>query len=1075
MKAYEFARKRIFCDSLQLFVSSTTPIVIKVKRNTRRLRGFYSKLKKNIFKFKKTVASLSSSSNDVRPFIQIEIFGMKLGALLDSGASISCICGKAAAEFLSKNIPFKKFASFSKSVDTAGGNSFPILGSVETDVTFRGVTKPINFLIIPGLKQDVYLGCDFWRSFGLLDLIFDTVRIEELDENSNIHSLTPQQKAQLEKMINLFPNFDKEGLGKTNVLEHTILIEPNARPVKQRYFSISPAVEEKVHAEVDNMLALGVIEPAPPNCPWSSPVTIAQKEEKFRLCLDSRKLNKVTIKDAYPQPKIDGILSRLPKAQFISSLDLKHAFWQIGLSENSRDMTAFTVPNRPLYRFKVMPFGLTNAPMTMCRLMDAIIPATLKNRVFVYLDDLLLLSTSYDEHMALLFEVAEILRKAGLTLNIAKCKWCLREVRYLGYIIGEGCIKTDPDKVAAIRNISAPTKVKEVQSFLGLAGWYRRFLKDYSALTAPLTDLCSKKREFVWTPEAQKSFDTIKELLTSAPLLITADFTCPFIVSCDACKTGIGGVLSQLDETGMERPIAFYSKKLNRAQQNYSITELECLAAYLSIKKFREYIEGHEFKVITDHASLKWLMNQSDLNGRLARWSMKLQGFNFTIEHRKGSQHIVPDSLSRLPSDSVDSLDLVLPLIDINSPEFLAKDYTDLIKTVAANQNRFPDIKIVDNFVYKRTNFDRGLSEATIWKLWVPQALTETLIERAHSPPMAAHGGIAKTLTKIRLNFFWPHMAKDVKEFVNRCEVCQQCKSPNIVLRPPMGVQSKSTRPFQRIYIDFLGPYPRSKAGNIGIFIVLDHLTKFPLVKAVKKFSSSVVIAFLEEFVFHTFGVPEWVISDNGSQFRSSQFSAFLTKYGVKHMLTAIYSPQSNSSERVNRSIIAGIRSYLSKDQRLWDSHLSEIAVALRSSMHSSLGHSPYHVLFGQQMVTHGETYELLRKLDLEEEGENILDKADRMKLLRDSVKTNLEKAYEVNRKTYNLRSRLIDFRVGDFVLRRNFAQSSKINHFNSKLAPKFLKSIVLSRVGNSQYKLADTNGKEVGIFHAKDMQKLKT
>ena len=1027
-----------------------------------------------MFKFRKTIASISSAINDIRPFVEIEIFGMKLGALLDSGASISCICGKAAQDFLSKKIPFKQFSS-SKSVDTAGGNTFPIIGSVETEVTFRGMTKSINFLIIPGLKQDVYLGCDFWRSFGLLDFIFNNIKIEELTENSNMHLLSDQQKAQLEKIINLFPNFDKEGLGKTNVLEHTIEIYPDARPIKQRYFSISPAVEEKVHAEIDNMLSLNVIEPAPPNCPWSSPVTIAQKEGKFRLCLDSRKLNKVTIKDAYPQPKIDGILSRLPKAQFISSLDLKHAFWQIGLAEKSRDMTAFTVPNRPLYRFKVMPFGLTNAPMTMCRLMDAIIPATLKNRVFVYLDDLLLLSTSYDEHMALLFEVAEILRKAGLTLNIVKCKWCLREVKYLGYIIGEGCIKTDPDKVSAIRNISAPTKIKEVQSFLGLAGWYRRFLKDYSALTAPLSDLCSKKREFIWTPEAQKSFDTIKEMLTSAPLLITADYTRPFIVSCDACKTGIGGVLAQLDETGMERPIAFYSRKLNRAQQNYSITELECYAAYMSIKKFREYIEWHEFTVITDHASLKWLMNQADLSGRLARWSLKLQGFNFTIEHRKGSQHIVPDSLSRLPFDSVESFDLILPLVDLDSPEFSSKEYRELIQNVSSNQNRFPDIKIVDNFVYKRTEFDRGLSESTLWKLWVPQNLTETLIERAHSSPTAAHGGIAKTLAKIRLNFYWPMMAKDVKEFVSKCEVCQQCKSPNIVLRPPMGAQSKSCRPFQRIYMDFLGPYPRSKSGNIGIFIVLDHLTKFPLIKPVKKFSSAIIISFLEEFVFNVFGVPEYVISDNGSQFRSSQFAAFLTKYGVKHMLTAIYSPQSNSSERVNRSIIAGIRSYLSKDQRLWDSYLGEIGVALRSSMHSTLGHSPYYVLFGQQMVSHGDTYQLLRQLDLEEEGEHIIDNPDRMMLLRDLVKKNLTKAYESNRKLYNLRSRTVEFRVGEQVLRRNFAQSNKIAHFNSKLAPKFLKSVVLAKIGNSLYKLADTNGKEVGIFHGKDIQKLRT
>lgn len=1083
MKEYELTRKRIFCENIHLSDSNSYSFLSvaskKIKRNTIRLRKYYSGLKAKLSQINTCIASFNSTNLDIRPFVEIEIFGMKLNALLDSGASISCICGKAAVEFLAKNISYEKFGSFQKTVDTAGGNHFPIVGSVTTAVFFRGLTKPVKFYIIPGLKQDVYLGTDFWKSFGLLDCLFDKFtdfHINELGEceNPNMHSLTQQQKQQLEKVIEFFPNFDKEGLGKTSVIEHTIEIEANAKPIKQRYFSISPAVEKKVHAEIDNMLALGVIEPAPPNCPWSSPVTVVQKEDKLRLCLDSRKLNSVTVKDAYPQPKIDGILSRLPKAEFISSLDLKHAFWQINLAENCRDMTAFTVQNRPLYRFKVMPFGLTNAPMTMCRLMDAIIPPTLKNRVFVYLDDLLLLSTSFGEHLSLLFEVAQILRKAGLTLNIKKCKWCMKQVRYLGYIVGDGCIKTDPDKVSAIRNISVPSKVKELQSFLGLAGWYRRFLKDYSALTAPLTDLCRKNKEFVWTPEAQKAFELVKEKLTTAPLLVTPDFTRPFIISCDACKTGIGGVLAQLDEAGNERPIAFFSQKLNRAQQNYSITELECFAALRSILKFREYVEGHEFRVITDHASLKWLMRQSDLNGRLARWSLKLQGFNFTIEHRKGSMHVVPDSLSRLPFDdpeTVESFD-ILPLVDLESPEFSSKEYIDLIENILKNQSRLPDVKVVDNFVYKRTVFERDLAEGSAWKLWIPSGLIPSIIERAHCPPTAAHGGIGKTLAKLRLNFFWPQMARDVKDFITKCEICQQCKAPNTILRPPMGAQAKSDRPFQRLYMDFLGPYPRSKSGNVGIFIVMDHLTKFPLMKAIKKFCTSVVISYLEESVFQLFGVPELVITDNGPQFRSAQFSTFLKKYGVRHMLTAVYSPQSNSSERVNRSIIAAIRSYLAKDQKCWDLHLSEIAVALRSSLHTSLGHSPYHVLFGNQMITHGESYKLLKLLNLNEEGENILERTDKMKLLRDMVKKNIEKAYNINQKTYNLRCRPVEYAIGETVLRRNFSLSNKIENYNAKLAPKFLKSKVLSKIGNSQYKLANTEGKEVGIYHAKDMKK---
>ena len=1025
-------------------------------------------------KLNKCLSSFVSASNDIRPYIQIDLFGNQIGALLDSGASISCISGKAASDFLSKGISFKKFNPSSiKTVETAGGNKFNIIGSVVTNISFRGQTKPITIYIIPDLKQDCYLGADFWNSFGLLKMITSNLNISELTEVCSNNDLSNEQKDYLQKVIQLFPSVEKDGLGQTNVIQHSIEIQDGAKPIKQRYFNVSPAVEQKIHTEIDTMLKLGVIEEAPPTCSWSSPVTIVQKGDKLRLCLDSRKVNKVTIKDAYPQPKIDGILSRLPKANYITSLDLVKAFWQISLTVKSRDFTAFTVPNRPLYRFKVMPFGLTNAPMTMCRLMDAIIPPNLKNRVFVYLDDLLLMSTTFSEHMSLLSEVAGILRKAGLTLNIKKCKWCLKEVRYLGYIIGNGCIKTDPDKISAILNIAVPQRVKDVQSFLGLAGWYRRFIKNFSALTAPLTELTKKHKTFIWTEDCQKSFHEIKELLTTAPLLITPDFRKPFIVSCDACKTGIGGVLAQLDDEGSERPIAFYSKKLNRAQQNYSITELECLAAIKSIEKFRAYIEGLEFKVITDHASLKWLMSQSDLNGRLARWSLNLQGYNFSIEHRKGKLHIVPDSLSRLPSIEVESLDELQPLVDLNSVSFSSAEYKTLINHISENQNRLPDLKILDGFVYKRTEFDRGTNEGTEWKLWLPSDLTLDVIDRAHSPPMSAHGGIAKTLAKLRLNFFWPNMAKQVKDFVSKCEICRQCKAPNAIIRPLMGTQQKSSRPFQKIFLDFLGPYPRTKNRNIGILIILDHLTKYPLVKVVRKFSTTAILPYLEEQVFHIFGVPETVITDNGSQFRSAQFGSLLSKYGVKHVLTALYSPQANSSERVNRSIIAAIRSYLGKDQRNWDTNLNKITVALRSHLHSSIGYSPYYVLFGQQMITNGNDYQLLRNLNLEEEGTDVIQKVDKHKFIIDLVKKNLAKAYSKNKKTYDLRSRVINYDLGEKVLRRNFAQSSKADHFNAKLAPKFLKAIVLAKVGYCQYKLGDETGKECGIYHAKDIQKL--
>lgn len=1033
----------------------------------------YFETRKRIFGDCASTIIENTVSNDPRPFIQISIAGRLFNALLDSGASVS-ILGKGSLEFLEEaNLKYHRLRSY---VRTADGTANEIVGYVDIEMSYNSRKKLVNFCICPSLQGEVYLGIDFWRSFNVVPMAIDVISdINPVPDNQ--HVLTSEQIKDVESVKSLFPSFEKNGLGRTSVLEHSIDVGESI-PIKQRFYAISPAVQDKMYREIDRMIEMDVIEESQSS--WSSPVVLVQKPNgKVRLCLDSRKINGVTKKDAYPLPLIDGLLGRLRECRYISSLDLKDAFWQIPLALESRDKTAFTVPGRPLYQFKVMPFGLCNAPQTMCRLMDKVIPHRLHDRIFVYLDDLLIISSTYEEHLDLLRLVAKLLSDADLTINIQKSHFLLREIKYLGFLVGERGLRVDPSKVDAIVNFPAPSNAKQVRRFLGMAGWYRRFISNFSDIAAPLTKLTSKGKKFLWSSEAQESFERLKIQLTTAPVLINPDYTRPFFIRCDASTQGIGSVLFQKSNEGDELPICFMSSKLNDAQKNYSITELEMLAAVMSVKKFRPYIEGHDFTIITDHASLQWLMrNQRDLTGRLARWCLKLQHFNFKFEHVSGAQNVVPDTLSRIHCDSMneflENLPTSLCVINLDSDQFEDLEYVSFRNKIMENPEKFPTIRIHENKIYIRVEpkLSHSISETPLFKLWVPKSLVETLIKQEHDDPLASHGGINKTLLRLRQNYFWPGMVHNVRKFVLNCETCKTTKAPNQVLRPPLGTPYISERPFQRIYIDLLGPYPRSKHGKTSIIIVVDQLTKFVMLKTVNRATSPKIIDFLENEIFLVFGVPEIVVSDNGSQFVGRDFCALMKKYSVNHIRTAVYSPQANASERVNRSIIAAIRAYISNDHRDWDTLLPEIGSALRSSIHSSIEYSPHFALFGMTKIDDGKSYQMLRNLNcVSEGGLEVLSTHDKLKIVHEDIRKNLQKAFDKYSHHYNLRSRDVEFTPGQQVFVRVHSLSDKSKNFTAKFAPTFVKAFILSKHGKVNYLVSDENGKTLGTYHAKDIK----
>lgn len=1052
---YDEVRNRIFGGNISKRVGKC--------RERYKKRKFYGKILES---------TVIDDSNDERPYARIRLGNIEVFGLLDSGASVS-VLGKGCGETISKlNL---KVSQFNSSLKTADGNRQSIIGYVEVPVTYKGLTREILFYLSPTLKQNVYLGVNFWKSFEIAPQIFvseleTTSDTTILNSNTLIDTLSTFEKSELFKVIDDFPSYAKLGLGLTQLETHTIDTGDSV-PFKIKHYPLSPPRQQETYAEIDRMLSLGVIEES--NSPYCSPIVLVRKPGKNRLCLDSRKLNELTKKDAYPLPHINGLLSRLQDTHYISGIDLKDAFWQIPLDESSREKTAFAVPGRPLYQYKVMPFGLCNAAQRMSRLMDKVIPSRLRENVFIYLDDLLVCTPDLRSHINVLKEVAKCLRNAGLTINVEKSRFCQKEIKYLGYIVGQGTLRTNQERVEAIQNFPLPTTPRQIRRFVGMTGWYRQFISNYADVAAPLTDCLKKQERFTITPEAEASFEKLKEALTTAPVLVQPDFSKPFTIQCDASRVGVGGVLVQRDGEGEEHPIAYVSQKLNKAQRNYTVTELECLAAIVCLKRFRPYVEGLKFKIITDHSSLRWLMSQKDLSGRLGRWSLKLQSFDFDIEYRKGSANIVPDALSRV----VEIEEIVVPSIsseiDLKSEQFSSAEYNDLKDKVTQYQENFPDTCVCDEYVYQRVKFRKGEyeEEDSLWRLWLPSALTIGVIENNHIIA-SCHGGFTKTINRIRDKYFWPKMSRDVKLFVSNCETCKCAKPANKILRPPMGQQMKTQRPFQRLYMDLLGPYPRTKMGNSMVFVAVDHFTKYLFLKPLKKATTSAIVGYIEENIFHQFGVPQYIHSDNGKQFVSSEMTEFLRAYGITHVKTALYSPQANCSERTNREFLVKLRILIGERQDKWDKHVSKIASILRSDYHEAIKCSPYFSLCGYNMVQHASAYPILEKLGLSQDGQaTYLPHDVRMSITHDKIRENLALAHEKSSRTYNLRCRDVSFCEGQEVFRKNRTQSEFNKGINAKLLPPYIKCRVRKKVGSSLYQLETLNGKYIGLFHAKDIK----
>ncbi|KAG5852333.1 hypothetical protein ANANG_G00061280 [Anguilla anguilla] len=461
----------------------------------------------------------------------------------------------------------------------------------------------------------------------------------------DLSHLSPEQNSDIQRLCS--PEVFQEKPGHTTLVEHDIVLREDACARRMSY-RIPERLLVALKEELDQMLAMRIIEPS--KSEWCSPVVLVPKKNgSLRFCIDFRYLNSVSKFDSYPTPRIDDLIDRLGKAKYLTTIDLCKGYWQVPLSTRSRELTAFRTP-WGLYQFSVMPFGLHGAPATFQRLVDQVLSG-LSNFTSAYLDDIVIYSSSWEDHLRHLEVVFQRIQSAGLTINPSKCAIAKTETEYLGYVIGNGVIKPQVQKIQAIQGCPLPQTKTLVRSFLGMAGWYRRFVPDFSMRVAVLTDLTRKNcpTQIRWTEEAEGAFQDIKDALCKGPVLHCPDFDKPFVLQTDASETGVGAVLLQ-GESDDRHPVAYISRKLFPREVRYSTVEKECLAVKWALDTLKYYLLGREFLLETDHKALQWMDRMRDSNARITRWYLSMQPYKFSIRHVPGRSNTTADFLSRLPA-----------------------------------------------------------------------------------------------------------------------------------------------------------------------------------------------------------------------------------------------------------------------------------------------------------------------------------------------------------------------------------------------------------------------------------------
>lgn len=922
--------------------------------------------------------------------------------------------------------------------------------------TVLGAISPVTVVSLPPGVEDVPLSVQATVSSQM------TVgSLQDKIDSVDLSLMTPEEQCQVRALLfkysSVFSAHDSD-LGCTTLITHDIPLTDEV-PVRQRYRRIPPSEYEAVKAHINQLLETQIIRES--SSPYASPIVLVKKKDgSLRMCVDYRQLNSKTRKDSFPLPRIEESLDALAGARWFTTMDLASGYNQVPVAEKDRMKTAFCTPFG-LYEWNRMAFGLCNAPSTFQRLMERMFGSQHFQSLLLYLDDVIVFSSTVSEHLQRLEVVLQRLQQEGLKAKLEKCSFFQAEVNYLGHLITAQGVATDPKKIEAVANWQPPQQVSELRSFLGFASYYRRFVESFAKMAAPLhrlvADLTGAKKKGparscreAWTEECQQSFDILKQRLVSAPLLAYADFSLPFILEVDASYSGLGAVLSQ-EQEGRVRPVAYASRGLRpseRNMSNYSSMKLEFLALkWAMTEKFREYLLGHKCVVYTDNNPLSYL-HTSKLGALEQRWAAQLAAFDFSIKYRSGRSNRNADALSRqYPAGPVleamiPGSSLPVPLQQVAStrsqrgiqasitafPGYSSADLYGLQEADAVlgvflklwRSGKYPSreerqglcadvgkllkqwkrLQVKDGVVYRQCYHPQG-GEAFL-QLLLPTSLKTMVMQQLHDEH--GHQGVERTTELVRQRCFWPGMCEDVKRWCQQCERCTVAKDVFPRVQTYMG-HLLAARPNQILAIDFTLIEP-SQNGMENVLVLTDVFSKYTQAVPTRDQRASTVAKVLVNEWFYKFGVPSRIHSDQGRNFESSLIQQLCALYGIERSRTTPAHPTGNGQcERFNRTLHNLLRTLPSCKKKNWAVYLPQVVFSYNTTPHQSTGESPYFLMFGQDPQLPVDF--LLGRIETPTQGsvhDWIYDHQARLQVAFDGARGRMKAAAERRKERHDLR-----------------------------------------------------------------------